>query len=154
LGLDQPTLLTDVEVTTLGLTATSDQDTASILGLAGDGRVEEIEEKNVFRTLQNLYRALLDDDTAGIEGSLEDLDIDLDILLNDRTVVGSRINRLDSTKARIEDGEVFLREQLSLVEDADLAELITELTTQQSTFQAALAAAARVLQPTLLDFLR
>ena len=154
LGLDQPTFLTDTEVTTLGLTAGSNQDSASILGLAGDGKVDEIEEKNVFRTLQNLHSALLQDNTDGIGEAIGNLDIDLDILLNDRTVLGARINRLDSTKARLEDSEVFLREQLSLVEDADLAELITELTTLENAFQAALAAAARVLQPTLMDFLR
>ena len=141
-------------MTTLGLTAGSNQDSASILGLAGDGKVDEIEEKNVFRTLQNLHSALLQDNTDGIGEAIGNLDIDLDILLNDRTVLGARINRLDSTKARLEDSEVFLREQLSLVEDADLAELITELTTLENAFQAALAAAARVLQPTLMDFLR
>ncbi|MFH1739997.1 MAG: flagellar hook-associated protein FlgL [bacterium] len=154
IGLDQSTFLTETEVTTLGLSpASSNQDTASIIGLNGDGRIEEVVEKNVFRTLQNLHLALLSDDTDGIEQALSDIDIDLDILLNDRTVIGARINRLDSTKARIQDGEVFLREQLSLIEDADLAELIAELTTRENTFQAALSASSRVLQPTLMDFL-
>ncbi len=155
LGLDQSTFLTDTEVDTLGLSPiSSNQDTASVLGLQGDGYVEEVEEKNVFRTLQNLHKALMNNNTEGIEQSIDDMDVDLEVLLNDRTIVGARINRLDSTKARIEDGEVFLREQLSLIEDADFAELIADLTTQENTFQAALAASSRVLQPSLLDFLR
>ncbi len=154
LELDQPTFLRDTEVDTLGLSPiSSNQDTASVLGLQGEGYVEEVEEKNVFRTLQNLHKGLIDNDTEAIEQALEDIDIDLEVLLNDRTIIGARINRLDSTKARIEDGEVFLREQLSLIEDADFAELVADLTTQENTFQAALAASARVLQPTLLDFL-
>jgi len=153
-GLDQSTFITDTEVDTLGLdTTTSTQDTASVIGLCDQGWVDEVEEKNVFRTLSNLYNALLQDDTEGIERAISDMDIDLDVLLNDRTIVGARINRLDSTKSRITDGEVFLREQLSLIEDADLADLITELTTRQSTLEAALSVSGKVLQMTLLDFL-
>ena len=40
------------------------------------------------------------------------------------------------------------------VEDIDLPKTITELQLQQTAYQAALAAGARVVQPSLVDFLR
>jgi flagellar hook-associated protein 3 FlgL len=47
-----------------------------------------------------------------------------------------------------------LRAQLSNVEDIDLPKTITELALQQTAYQAALAATAKVIQPSLVDFLR
>jgi flagellar hook-associated protein 3 FlgL len=40
------------------------------------------------------------------------------------------------------------------VQDIDLAEAITQLTKEQNTYEATLGAAARIVQPSLLDFLR
>ena len=42
----------------------------------------------------------------------------------------------------------------SIPEDVDLAEVMMQLQLQQVAYQAALAATARVLQPSLADFLR
>ncbi|KPD00119.1 flagellar hook-associated protein FlgL [Geobacillus sp. BCO2] len=43
---------------------------------------------------------------------------------------------------------------LSDNEDVDLEKVITDLKTQESVHRAALAVGARVIQPTLVDFLR
>ena len=155
--LDTSTLVTEAEVNA-ALPAifpvAVNQDTASILGLAASGTVNETEEKNVFKSLEDFQAALHRDDNSGISTALADIDVDLEVILSARTVVGSRLNRLDATKIRLEDGEVFQRQQLSILEDADLAELISDLTTQENAFNAALSASSRVVQPSLLDFLR
>ncbi|MDQ1656541.1 MAG: flagellar hook-associated protein 3 FlgL, partial [Cryptosporangiaceae bacterium] len=44
--------------------------------------------------------------------------------------------------------------QLSDVEDIDLPKTITDMQLQQAAYQASLAAAAKVVQPSLVDFLR
>jgi flagellar hook-associated protein 3 FlgL len=49
---------------------------------------------------------------------------------------------------------VSLASQLTGVEDVDLAETITELKLQEVAYNASLSATQRVLQPSLLDFLR
>jgi flagellar hook-associated protein 3 FlgL len=49
---------------------------------------------------------------------------------------------------------VDLTSQVSDVEDIDLPKTITELTLQQTAYQAALAATARIVQPTLVDYQR
>ncbi len=132
---------------------TSDQDTASVLGLNGEGTLDEIEEKNLFRSIENLEDALRDDNTEGVEQALEDLDIDLDQILNSRTTLGARLNRLDSSESRLQSSEDLQRQQLSNIEDADFAELVTELTLAENAFNAALQASARVIRQSLMDFL-
>jgi flagellar hook-associated protein 3 FlgL len=47
-----------------------------------------------------------------------------------------------------------LEAQRAGAEDVDLAQVILDLKTQEVTYQSALAVTARVLQPTLMDFLR
>lgn len=47
-----------------------------------------------------------------------------------------------------------LRGSLAQVENIDLPKTIVELQMQQVAYQAALGATAKVIQPTLLDFLR
>ena len=47
-----------------------------------------------------------------------------------------------------------LTAQLSDVEDIDLPKTITEMSLQQTAYQAALSAGAKVVQPSLVDFLR
>ena len=46
-----------------------------------------------------------------------------------------------------------LTQQLSDVQDADAAEVISDLLLQESALQVALEGMARLVQPTLLDFL-
>jgi flagellar hook-associated protein 3 FlgL len=50
--------------------------------------------------------------------------------------------------------KVSLTSQLTAIEDVDLAGTIMEVQMQEVAYQAALGATSRVLQPTLMDFLR
>ena len=53
------------------------------------------------------------------------------------------------------DGKVdALTTQLSEVEDIDLPKTVSDMQMQQVAYQAALQAAAKVVQPSLVDFLR
>jgi len=56
----------------------------------------------------------------------------------------------DSAEERL----VALRSQLSDVEDVDLPQTIMEMKLQETAYQASLATAAKVIQPSLLDYLR
>jgi flagellin-like hook-associated protein FlgL len=131
----------------------SSQDTAGILGIKGEGTVHEVEEKNIFSSVKGLERALRNDDTVAIQQALENLDIDLEHVLTTRTRIGSRLNRLEAGKMRLQDGEDFMRQDLSSIEDADFATLISEFTLAQTAFNAALSASGKVIQQSLLNFL-
>ena len=75
----------------------------------------------------------------------------LDALLSQ---VGSKGSRLDLTRKQLAASRLNDAETLSKTEDADMSDAIIRLNAQQATLQAALATGARVIQPTLIDFLR
>lgn len=152
LKINQYTAATEAQAAAL-MPYASRQDTASILGINQTGTVSEVEEKNVFQSVKNLENALRNDDTEGILNTLADLDADLAAVLQTRTQLGARLNRLDAAQTRLEDGDKLLVQNLSKNEDADLAEAISELTLSETAFQAALQVTARILQQSLLDFL-
>jgi flagellar hook-associated protein 3 FlgL len=52
------------------------------------------------------------------------------------------------------DKQLHLTTSLSDVEEVDLAKATIDVSLQQVAYQAALAATAKTLQPSLLDFLR
>ncbi|MEK3798573.1 flagellar hook-associated protein FlgL [Peribacillus sp. FSL H8-0477] len=98
------------------------------------------------------------DDLTNNEGSiddrLKDLDGTIDLFLSVQAQVGARQNRVDLMSDRLKQQEVFATEILSKNEDIDIEKAILNLTTQESIHNAALSVGAKIIQPTLLDFLR
>lgn len=68
--------------------------------------------------------------------------------------IGGRDRRLDLLEARYESDDINYETMRSNAEDADIAEVIMYLRMAETVYQAALSAGARVIQPTLMDFLR
>lgn len=109
---------------------------------------------SVFDHLDALSVALRAGDQAGISASISALDADRDRITTTQTEVGSRQLRVEKAIQAAADDELRLRTSLSAVENADLPKVIVDLQLQQTAYQASLAATARVMQPSLLDFLR
>ena len=119
--------------------------TAKDLGIFGSS--------DMMGSLIVLTNALENDDQEGTSLLLQNMDEAMNNLLTYRSSVGARAIRLESIDARLVDLNLGFTELLSNIEDADLAELITELSTHENNYQAALMAAGKIVQPTLLDFL-
>jgi flagellar hook-associated protein 3 FlgL len=68
--------------------------------------------------------------------------------------VGAREKQLDGAASSITDDTINLQTSLSSVKDADMASTYVSLQMQQTAYQAALAATSKVLQPSLMDFLK
>ena len=75
-------------------------------------------------------------------------------ILDFRAAIGANIRRMDATSVRLDDLSLSVTRLLSEVEDADIIKVTTELATQENVYQAALNAVARVIQPSLVDFIR
>jgi len=110
--------------------------------------------KDVFTVLDDLEAALYADDTAGIETAISDVDASLQTTLGALGVIGARTNQIETAIARNADDMITLTQQLSTLEDVDIAEAVMELQLQQTAYEAALAAFARSSQTSLIDFLR
>lgn len=108
---------------------------------------------DIFGTLQNLINGLESNDTDAISGQIELLDEGLNQVLGVRAQVGTKLNRLETTENYWENFKLNVTQMLSETEDADISQAITDLTTQEAMYQASLASAARMIQPSLIDFL-
>ncbi len=82
------------------------------------------------------------------------LDVITEDTLTKRANVGARQNRIELMENRLSIKEVNVTKQLSLNEDTDYAKTITDMTTQESIHQAALSVGAKIIQTTLVDFIR
>ncbi|MBK5485371.1 flagellar hook-associated protein FlgL [Peribacillus sp. TH16] len=86
--------------------------------------------------------------------TLEGIDETINTFLAMQAQVGARQNRIELMTDRLKQQEVFATEILSKNEDVDIEKAIMDLTTQESIHSAALSVGARIIQPSLLDFLR
>jgi len=81
------------------------------------------------------------------------LDSAQDGILTTRASVGARTNRLTAATDRLQQLEQAQTQQLSDVEDADIAQTMTDYSTQAAVYQAALKSGANLIQPSLMNFL-
>ncbi len=84
---------------------------------------------------------------------LRNFDEAMDNLLRWRAEVGARVNRLELVRERLSQNQVNLEKLSAEVEGIDIAEVIMRLKMEENVYRAALGAGARIIQPTLLDFL-
>ncbi|MFZ5950376.1 MAG: flagellar hook-associated protein FlgL [Candidatus Rifleibacteriota bacterium] len=110
---------------------------------------------SVFTTLMDLRDNLLRNDAKAIsEENLKMIDEDLNRILKLHAEVGTKSNRVTATKEKQENISLNLKKMLSSVEDIDMAEAIVRMTELETAYQAALQTGARVMQTTLMEFLR
>lgn len=108
----------------------------------------------VFDMVNQLIDTINAADYSGVSSMLEKVDAKIDELLGNRAVVGARINRMELQQNRLQEAEVSLTTLLGGVEDADIEEVIMNLRMQENVYNSCLAAGARIIQPTLVDYLR
>jgi len=74
--------------------------------------------------------------------------------LNITAEIGGKVNRLELTLDRLAEDNLNFTSLLSDNEDVDMAETLIKFSAQEVVYQAALASSSKIIQPTLLDFLR
>jgi flagellar hook-associated protein 3 FlgL len=108
----------------------------------------------LFAVLGDIVTHLQNNDDAGLNADLTRLDSATSTVQNALGAVGARYNRVESMQNAAASKIVTLTDQLSANEDIDLPKTIMELQLQQTAYQAALSSTAKVIQPSLLDFLK
>lgn len=91
---------------------------------------------------------------ADPKGRLAAIDERIKTVINGRAEVGTRHAQLLQAQDSNEDVKTTLEAQRSGFEDADIGRVVLDLKLQETNYQVALAVTAKVLQPTLMDFLR
>jgi len=107
-----------------------------------------------FTAIDQILTDLQTGTASDISGDIGQLDLAINNQLEVRADIGAKVNRLELAINRMDAQNVNLTGLLSKNEDADMAALITQLKMQENVYNSSLAAGARMVQPTLMDFLR
>jgi flagellar hook-associated protein 3 FlgL len=120
----------------------------------GTTAVANGEDSQLLQVFQELTNALNSNTTSDIDASIGRLEIQFNNINALRAEIGVKTNRIELTINRIDDDTLNLKDLLSKNEDADMAEVIMNLKMQENVYKASLSGGARIIQPTLIDFLR
>lgn len=112
--------------------------------------------EGLFTDVKDLITALGDPNSDGdtLTPFLDKLDSHLSNITNARSNLGARANRVELMEERIDQQEIISKKVMSDNEDIDFEKVVTELLAQESVHRAALSVGSRIIQPTLMDFLR
>lgn len=122
------------------------------IGITGSALGNDSVVNNVFETIDNIIKDL-ENDTSPM-GNMDDLTAHIDNTLMLRGEAGARCNRLETMKEKNIEENYNATELLSKTEDIDFAQKVMEYSVLESVYTASLQTGARILQPSLLDFLR
>ena len=108
---------------------------------------------DIFTTLGQISDAIKNDPTqlgtlqANFQGETTNVQ-------NQLAEVGARFQRVSTLQSQNTADNLTMKQNLSNIEDADIAQVMVQLQAQQVAYQAALEATAKAIQPTLADFLK
>jgi flagellar hook-associated protein 3 FlgL len=131
---------------------TVDDDVKVQVALTGD-TVFGTGSNQLFTVMSDISNDLRNNPNA-LSGDLDRLDAATATLKAAQSTIGARYNQVTQMQQAADDKVVTLTSQLSDVEDIDLPKTLTDLSLQQTAYQAALQVGAKVVQQSLIDFLR
>ncbi|WP_153722663.1 flagellar hook-associated protein FlgL [Sporosarcina cascadiensis] len=110
----------------------------------------------MFKDIDDLFNEIAEyaEDGNDFSGAITKLEGHMDSVLTARADIGARSNRAELMDNRLQMQEGAAKKQRSLNEDVDYEVAITELITSESIHRAALSVGSRIIQPSLVDFLR
>jgi flagellar hook-associated protein 3 FlgL len=97
---------------------------------------------------------LVTNDVDAIKVAIETFDQSLSQVTDARANIGARVNRLETIKDSLDLLSVNTQTLRSNLEDADFAQVATDLATFQTTLEASMSTLARQFETNLLKFIR
>jgi flagellar hook-associated protein 3 FlgL len=110
--------------------------------------------KGAISDLENGQGLKADEMAARLEMRLGEIDRNHENMLQSISVLGSRLSRIEAALGTLDSMETELASHLSAVQDVDLAAVVTDATQAEQTMQLAQMAGSRLMQNSLLNFLR
>ena len=115
---------------------------------------EDEDGVDTFSLLAVMERALLENDGIAIAKRLDQLNLAQNQVLKQQADVGNIVRELYSTQSRLENQQFEKERQLSDIQDLDVAEATVDLKVAEANNTLSLNTGARLIQPSLSDFLR
>lgn len=139
-----------VEVNTVGI---------KVFGLADNNDpydVESVNESNkshLISVFEKLSTALEKSESEELQAAITNLQNSMEQVLSVRAQVGAKMNRLELTEKKLDMQINNVRELLSFNEDVDITEVIMNISMAQNVYVSSLMTGAKIIQPTLAQFL-
>jgi len=108
---------------------------------------------DVFKAIIDLRDALAADDVEEIKAQCAQLEETFDRVVNENSVVGAKINRLQATLDRLDVDILNATGRISELEDTDFVKASLEYQSKQNIYQASLDIGSKLIQLSLLDYL-
>jgi flagellar hook-associated protein 3 FlgL len=109
---------------------------------------------NIFKTIKNLEISMEANDKEGVQDSLNRLDDALQQVVLARTQLGSRVTAITNSLNSLQTQQVETKSTISQLEDADAFEVISDINKNESTLNATLQTSGKMIEKSLMDFLR
>jgi flagellar hook-associated protein 3 FlgL len=109
---------------------------------------------NVFQVFDDILAHLNGNQPDELAKDLEKIDQCADRISNCWAEIGARTNRLELVENRIEDQIITLQKLRAEVGSVDTAEVIIQLQQKENVLQASISVGARIMQVSLVDYLR
>lgn len=93
------------------------------------------------------------EDMNEVKSLSSDVDNYLSDILNNRALVGAKTNTVEAIKESNEDQILEMQKTYSLMQDVDVAEKFIQLKSAEMVYTSSLQVGAKLIQPTLLDYL-
>jgi len=107
---------------------------------------------DIFQMVYELKKGLENDDTSAVNGKIEDIDTALEQVLESYLKVGTRVQVVAFNEERFESQNIQIKSAMSYLEDTDFGTAYVNFEAEENALNSALSAGARVVAPSLLDF--
>jgi len=108
---------------------------------------------DVFESLRTLKEGLEQNDTAAIQGTIDELGSGIEHMLSVSSEIGALQNRLSLTEDLLTQRNLDMTEFVSRIEDTDVVEATVEFQQAQNAYQFGLRSFSDLVQTSLLNFL-
>lgn len=127
-------------------------DGKKLFGITDNG--DGTQSSAFFDSLHKLSTGLYGGDQDQINEALGEIDGHIDNTLGLRAELGAKTNRMYVIVEQLDSNIINLKQNLSSIQDADMAETIMEFKSIQNVYRAALSVGSQIIQPSLVDFMR
>lgn len=109
---------------------------------------------NVFNIIDKLSVAMKNSRFDDISKEIPNIESRLNTMVSVHAETGARTNRVELMQNRLSNENYSLTQLQSKTEDADIAEVMIQTNIQSNIYQASLSVGAKIISPTLVDFIR
>ncbi len=122
-------------------------------GTAGDPS-DPADQDHFFQVIDRITAALDTGNYNGVTAELGNLQTRFEAINSARADIGAKTNRVELMENRLKDLELNLTSLQSKTEDADFEKVLIDSKINENIFQASLSVGSKIIQPSLVDFIR